>query len=150
MPNPTSNIRPRPDSTSAFVGDTGDIIVQDDDGTILTRKFPGEDQDWSFSAQDITNDSVVANPADVGATSEVSGAIRSLDEKAFSVTINWQDGLGNTLYAESPPALQNVDSTDDYEAVIESVTTKSATAEVVVTDESGTVSHEITGTINFH
>jgi len=144
--NPSSNIISRPDFTSALVGNAGDIIVQADDGTIATREFPGEDTTTVFE-QDITENPVVAEFTDVGATQQLAGAVQSTDDKAFSVEVQWTDALGNAVWTEI--GLDNIDSTDDYEIEINDVPVRSNSGRIRIVDESGSVEHTVAGVFNF-
>ena len=146
MPNPSSNIRPRPDSTSAIVGDAGEVVFQAEDGTIATREFPGEDTYGTFE-QDITEDKVVAEFDEVGATSRLVAAIESDDEQAFSVDIVWTDELGNAAWRERGLG-GTIDSADSYEIEIDGVPTRLSRGRIEITDESGSVSHTVSGVFN--
>lgn len=137
-----------PDNTIPIVGDQGDIVFQSN-GKFLTTRTRADEAQWNFRDQDVTEDELVANPQDIGGTQYVSGGVRSNDDQTFSVKIEWQDSLGNPLYTQEPTALQNVDSTDGYEAQFGGVYVKSPRAAVRVVDESGEVTHSVTGTINF-
>lgn len=146
MPNPSSNIRPRPDTTSALVGDVGEIIVQAEDGTIATREFPGENTYGTFE-KDITEEKVVAEFNEVGATRQLVAAIESDDAQPFSVDIVWTDELGNAAWKERGLG-GTIDSADDYEIEIDGVPTRLSRGRIEVTDESDSVSHTVSGVFN--
>lgn len=148
MPNPSSNIRPRPDNTSAIVGDQGDVVVQAEDGAILTREFPGENTDDQIE-QDVTNDEVIAEFDGVGASDRLLGAVVSQDDLSFNVLIEWTDDLGNVWYAERPTAFQGVDSDDGYTAEINGIPVRSTSGRIKVEDASSSVQHNVKVTYNF-
>lgn len=143
---PSDLVTPRPDNSQAVAGSNGSVIVQAEDGTLGTREFPGEDTDIEFE-QDITEDDVVGEFKDVGATQQLAGAVQSEDDKAFSVRIEWTDDLGNVRWTES--GLDDIDEDDDYGVEIDAVPVRYNRGQIRVVDESDSVEHEVSGIFNF-
>lgn len=135
-----------PDDTSAIVGEEGLQVLQENGQLIVRTGVGAENADYDIDNVGITDSSdvVLADPEEIGGTSEISGAIASDTGEPFSIHIIWQDENGGELYRE-----QVINNSTD--TIIEAVTTKSDHAKVVITDESNQgVANAVSGTLNFH
>lgn len=133
-----------PDGTTAIVGEQGIEALQEDGQLVVKTGVGGEQRDFDIDEQEITDDTVsVANPTEVGATTELSGAVESDDGEPFTIIVEWQSDDGSALYTQTYQS--------DTDFVLAAVTTKSDNVEVKLKDESAQgTANTVTGTLNFH
>lgn len=133
-----------PDGATAIVGEQGIEALQEDGQLVVKTGVGGEQRDFDIHEQSITDDTVtVANPTEVGATTELSGGLESDEDEPFTIIVEWQSDGGDALYTQSYQS--------DTDFLLTAVTTKSDNVEVRLKDESvqGTP-NQVTGTLNFH
>lgn len=135
-----------PDDSQAIVGEEGLEVLQEGGQLLVRTGVEGDQRDYDIEGQAITDESdvVLADPEDIGSTSELSGGLMSTQEEPFRAIVVWQASDNET-------ELFRQDFGTDTEFVIESVTVKSDHAAVLVTDESDDgVGNTVQGTLNFH
>lgn len=133
-----------PDGATAIVGEQGIEALQEDGQLVVKTGVSGEQRDFDILERSITDTTeVVADPQQVGTTTELSGGIKSDEDQPFTIEIEWQDDDGVELFTQTYQS--------DTEFTITSITTKSDNVEVRVKDESSQgTENQVSGTINFH
>ena len=135
-----------PDDSQSIVGEEGLEVLQEAGQLLVRTGVEGDQRDFDIEGEAITDeeDVTLADPEDIGSTAELSGALMSTQEEPFRLMVVWQADDNET-------ELFRQDFGTDTEFVIESVTTKSDHAVVLVTDESDDgVGNTVRGTLNFH
>lgn len=133
-----------PDGTTAIVGEEGLEALQEDSQLVVKTGVGGEQRDYDIDGTSITDTTeTVANPTEVGATAELSGAIESDASEPFIIKVEWQDDDANALYTE--------EFGSDTDIVLAAVTVKSDNVAIKVQDDSAAgTANLVTGTLNFH
>jgi hypothetical protein len=133
-----------PDGATAIVGEEGIEALQENGQLVVKTGVGGEQRDYDIDSVSITDTTdTVANPTEVGATAELSGAIESDNSEPFTIKVEWQDDDANALYTETFGS--------DTDIVLAAVTIKSDNVAVKVQDDSaGGTANSVTGTLNFH
>lgn len=134
------------DGSVSIVGSEGKQVRQEGSQLLVSTGVGAENRDFDIESGSITDSDevTVADPFDIGTTTELSGILESDNDEPFSFTVIWQADDNETELARQ-------DFGSDTRFEIASIKTKSDHAKVVVGDESedGTA-NVISGTLNFH
>ena len=135
-----------PDGSKPIVGDEGLEMLQEESQLLVRTGVESDQRDYDIDGQSITDaeDATLADPEDIGSTTELSGILTSNEGEPFSIAVVWQAKDNTTELAR-----QEFGSDTRFE--IPSLKVKSDHAVVVATDESDSgTPNTLTGTLNFH
>ena len=133
-----------PDGSQTISGDEGAEVLQEGSQLVVKTGIAGDQRDYDIDSVNITDDDVeVATPDEIGATSELSGALESDNGELFDIKVKWLADDDTTLYTETFGS--------DTDIVLAAVTVKSDHVAVNVVDQSADgTANSVTGTLNFH
>lgn len=142
-PDPTRTAFP--DGAVAVAGEDGDIVLQTNRRIVTREGATAEDANFVFTGQDVTTDPCVANPDNVGGTSNIVLNFKSQQDREFDVKVELQDGEGETVIEYEPEKWQGITEIFD-----DSISVGADNLCVEVSDASGEAENLVDGLINIH
>jgi hypothetical protein len=115
------------------------VAVEDSGGTQVDPAVATEYLDHQTAGHDLAGGDLVIGAGTVERGTAVTIAATSTDNNAFSVSVEWVDGSGNTYQSESAADIGLDSITEDYARLVR----KAPAVEITVTDTSGAAQNRV-------